>query len=1309
MIKFLSTIIIFWGITAITYIEKASAQSTFYYYKQLGIKEGLSQSRVQCILNDHKGYLWIGTGVGLNCYDRDHLKQYLHHSGDEKSLPSNDILFIAEDSLLNLWVATRTGLCIYDRTNDCFNRPVINKNKNTFISSYVSLDDGIIFGAAGIIYKYDYATQQWHTLYNQSSGPFITFKKMLKYDENHILINTQWYGIYLFDLRTNQIKKIDAFPDKNYNSIYIDSHQRLWVSAYGDGLYCYQNDKQLKHFTSSNSQLTYNVILDIAEKDNQLWIATDGGGINILSLDDFSFSNIQQQQDDVHSFPANAIYRLYRDPADNIWAGSIRQGLIGIKKVYARSFQNVPFGNRYGLSNQTINRISQDSEGVVWIGTDGGGINSFDLSTTTFKHYPSTRNKKVVSIIEYSSHELMFYSFNEGLFILDKRSGQIRPFMLVNKEVNEEMCLNGYSVNIKRLPNNKLIFSSQQIFSYDTKTHKFEKIATVGQEYVRNSPIVIGTKDHNIYFLDLKNICEYDSSRKTFKTIYEGDIILNDGCIDNEGNFWLASTDGLISYNPQTKKVEPIQTPLFNEATSVTVDNQHRVWVGTRQYLYIYHQQMKNFIRLDEIDGVLPNEYLMQATLVSPKGMVIFGGVAGMTIIDTQIRFNQKEGHKIEVLDILMNGRPVPLNEEIQGTVETIEVPWNFSSLQLKVLLNEKDVFRKNMFRFHIKGLKEKTVLSNNNSFVINYLPTGDYTIMASYYTKTGAWSKEQSVIRIIVTAPWWQTIWFYAICCLFIGTMTFYVSYVIHRKRRAKHKREIHKLKNRMYEEKINFLTNISHELRTPLTLICAPLKRIINHEVATENIDTQLTSIYKQADQMRNIIDMVLDVRKLEEGKDILCIVSQSLNNWVRSVGDKFLSEYENKGIELVYQLDENITDIPFDKNKCEFVLSNFLMNALKFSEAGTKTTITTELSQERDSVRVAVKDQGMGLNMVDPESLFTNFYQGEHSKGGSGIGLSYSKSIITHHKGKIGALENTDQGATFYFELPLFVKESISSQAIIDKGTSETTVKKMNEIDYSFLKNYSVMIVEDTADLRSYLKDTLSQYFAKVYAAKDGKEGLEQIESKLPDIIISDVMMPRMNGFELCQTVKNNLNISHIPFILLTAYHNSQNMYTGYKTGADAFLPKPFEVDGLVSLIYNQLKLREQIKARYNEDKIPTSYKDISFSNADETFLQKLNTLICENINNPELDVAFLATNMCISRSLLFNKVKALTEMGIIDYVNKIRIDNAAILLTTSSMNLTEISEMVGFSSLRYFSKVFKAVKGETPSTYKKQREA
>ena len=1286
---------------------RAELPPLLYYYTPLGIADGLSSSRIQCISNDYKGYLWIGTESGINCYDRNNLKQYFHNPKDELTLPSSEITFITEDSLRNLWVGTTNGISRYNRTRDRF-EPIIENGVNLYVASYLLIDGGVLFCAAGFIYKYEYATRQLRTLYTtKDPNRYITFDRILSYDKNRILINTKWHGVYFYHLDTNQLKQIEYLSDKNYSACFIDTDKRIWISSYGNGLFCYENGKIIHHFTSSNSKLTYDVIHDIIEKDSTLWIATDGGGINMLSLDNLEFTNIQHVPDDMHSFPTNTIYRLYKDPMNNIWAGSIRSGLIGIKKVYAQSFQNVPFGNRHGLSDKTINAFYQDNDGLIWIGTDGGGLNSFNPTTATFNHYPTTKYQKITCITEYSAEELLFHSFNKGLFIFNKITGVMRPFILIDQEINARTCINGFSVNVKKIAENKILFAADNVYIYDIVKKKFTVAAVMGTDFKRNSPLIITTVGNKTYIADLKNICEYDVSTEQFRTIYKGEHLINDVCMDNAGIFWIASAAGLISYNPISGIAHYIESNLFNEVTSIIADNQNRVWIGTRQDLYVYATKTKCFMTLDAPDGVLPNEYFFHTMLISKQGNILIGGTMGLTTVSDDIQFDTDIEHTIELLDVLLNGLPL-LEEELLNLPRTIHVPWDFSSLQLKVLLNEQDVFRKRKFKFNINNSNNELIQSISNSVMVNHLSIGEYTVTASYYTKNGNWSDAQEIIHIVVSPPWWETNWAYTLFSFICILVVYCVIYFIHKKKKAKQQRELERMKDQLYEEKISFLTNISHELRTPLTLVCAPLKRIIAHEIPQEDVYVQLESIYKQAYQMKNIIDMVLYVRKIEEGKEILHITNQCLNEWVCSVGNDFIREFEAKGIMLKYELDDEINKVSFDKQQCEFVLSNFLMNALKFSDLNTQTTIITALSADRKKVLVSVKDQGIGLNKADIASLFTCFYQGDHDKGGSGIGLFYCKNLITHHHGEIGVVENADKGATFYYELPLQISEHDHVEQPKDEIFIPLKSEELLQLDYSYLKGFSVVIVEDTLDLRNYLKETLSNYFANIYVAQDGKEGLELIKNKLPDFIISDVMMPKMNGFDLCREVKTDLSISHVPVILLTAYHNSQNMYTGYKIGADAFLPKPFEVDGLLALIYNQLKLRDKIKTRYRDDKTLT-YQEISFSNADETFLLKLNTLIVDNISNSELDVAFISTNMHISRSLLFNKVKSLTGMGIINYVNIQRIEHAVTLLTTTSMNVTEISEAVGFSSLRYFSKVFKSIKGTIPSKYNKDIES
>ncbi len=1273
-----------------------------YYFKQISIKEGLSQSRVQCILSDYKGYLWIGTKWGLNRYDGENIIQYFHKKENKSTIPSNNITFIIEDALKNLWVGTSKGICLYDRTKDSF-EPIIKNGKNLFIASYLLVDDGILLAGSGSLYKYEYEKQEFITLY-QTTDPsgHTTFLEMVRYDKDRVILNTRWYGVYFFNLNSGEIKIIDYLSGGNYSKIFIDSYDRLWVSNYGEGLYCYEDEVLVRTFTSSNSKLTYPVIHDIIEKDNTLWVATDGGGINILSLTDFSISNIKHNQEDIGSFPANSIYRLYKDSSENIWAGSVQNGLIGIREVHIRSFRNAPLGNIYGLSNQTVNCFFEDKNGMIWIGTDGGGINSFDMNTKTFKHLMTTQNEKIVSIEEFSNDELIYFSFNRGFFILNKKTNKVKPFIIINDVVNRETCINGFSVYARRISDYEIMFSAQNLYIYNLTNKEFRVAATKGKDYQRNSPPIIMTLGAKTYIADEYAILAYDSADDRLTKVLDIDFAINDMTVDSDGLFWLATNEGLATYDQKLNKLNMLFNNLFEEIISVEYDVNNRIWIGAHNKLLVYRIKEGRFSLMSETDGVIANEYKLNATIRTKDNSIIMGGTNGMSIISSNIDPTNTDSHRIEVLDLLLNGMPksVPSNQ-----LEAIKVPWNFTSLNLKVILNNKDILQTNLFQFSINNVQQDALLSNANTLTLNHLPTGEYHITSSYLSKSGDWSPAQKVLIINVLPPWWKTIWAYLGFSIAVIAIIGVLIYWMNKNRKRKQFQDTIELNNKINESKVKFLTNISHELRTPLTLIIAPLKRIINGDISNEVLNAKLTPIYKQASQMKSIIDMVLDVRKLEEGNSNLEIASYNINEWIREVGSEFDGEFDSKNVRLEYILDDKLNTVPFDKTKCRFVLSNFLINAYKFSDPNTKVEIFSNLSDDKKWVRISIKDQGVGLNNVDIESLFTDFYQGENLRGGTGIGLSYAKSIILNHSGRIGALANEDKGATFYFEIPTSIPKLLTMEDS-NEESSKIIIQKTEENNYDLLNRYSAIIVEDVVELRTFLKSSLSPYLAKVYTATNGKDALEQIIDKHPDIIISDVVMPVMNGFDMCREVKTNLAISHIPIILLTSYHNTQNMYTGYKMGADAFLPKPFEIEGLLSIITNQLKLRSNIKERYKKDDSLT-LQELSFSNADETFLIKLNTIINDNIGNPDIDVNFLASNLFISRSLLYEKVKSLTGMGIIEYLNKKRIEQAVTIIKSNSYyNISEISEMVGFSSPRYFSKVFKDLKGQTPSQFKKE---
>ena len=657
----------------------------------------------------------------------------------------------------------------------------------------------------------------------------------------------------------------------------------------------------------------------------------------------------------------------------------------------------------------------------------------------------------------------------------------------------------------------------------------------------------------------------------------------------------------------------------------------------------------------------------------------------------------------LELIDILVNGKSV--SPELLGTSKTIKIPSDHFSIAIKVITKEKDMFRKRIFQYRVVGPVNSYTESYNPTLNLSTLMPGDYSIQVSCNTKNGDWSSSQELLCITVTPPWYKNTWIIAgMSVLLLGIVFITIRSIIKRKE-FELTLQIKEHKQKSDEERIRFLINISHELRTPLTLICAPLKRLLNtsSKIEPEVMTKQLTNVYNQACQMKNLINMVLDVNKVKEHKNILHKKPYLLNDWVKSVCEDFKNEFEAKQITLVYSLDDTIGMISFDKPKCEIVLSNLLMNALKFTFSDTRVTVSTLVIE--DAVRITVKDQGIGLNNVDIRKLFTPFYQGDHDQQGSGIGLSYAKALVEIHGGKIGAFDNEDRGASFYFELPVnTVLEETSDTAIqlYDNGNC-ISIPEENVITQISTENYTVLIVEDKLELRLFLKNELWGFKA-VYTAEDGINALEVIRNKRPDIIVSDIMMPGMDGFELCKRIKQNIDTSHIPVILLTARTDSESTQTGYNQGADAYIGKPFELDLLVSVIRNQLKNREIIKQKYMNLGYVAELRSSHQNNIDDEFLIKLSKVINENLNNSELNIDFLTDKMAMSRTSLYNKIKALTGIGANDYINRIRIEKAVQLLTDTQLSITEISEEVGFTYQRYFSTAFKQIKGVTPTQFR-----
>lgn len=1288
--------------------SSALGRGVNYQFTSISIEEGLSQSTVQSILLDKKGKLWIGTRNGLNSYTGQDLKIFKSNPEDRYSLPDNEILHLTQDSLNNIWISTREGMVTYDEKHGNFT--LVNRD---IIYSSLCITDGILFGSENRIYKYDYKKRSFKSINikkQEDKGSDVTkyrVQKIIAFSEREALVATRRDGVYVLDYQTMRLKRLFSGSNNILQGAYLSSNGYIYLSFWGQGLFCYEKTgKFIKRYTKENSDLTNNYVLDIVEKEGFLWLATDGGGINRLELSNENFSNLYHIAGDKNSLPVNSVTILYKDENEGLWAGSVRGGVFNIKESYIRTYKDCPLGYINGLSEKSVTSLFEEPNGRLWIGTDGGGINLYEPQTGDFKHFYSTYGDKVVSIAPISEKELIVSVYTKGLFLFDTHTGAYRPFLIINDSINFRQCFYGYIPRAHRVTKNKIYILSKDIWIYDINNRKFSPIKTDKNYQLPTS--VMGYSDEKMSLTMSGNkvfqiINKNDSIQPLFQ-IDEKETITAIDC-DGQDRIWVGTTAGIGYYNLKEKRYSKIDSQLFSDISALRYDpSSERVWICAQNQLYSYCIKDDKFIQWNRSDGFHPNEIIFtyQQRTMKKHRYLYFGGIEGLVQINTDIPEPNEPYPEIDLCGVELNGQLQTSDINIRN----IKIPWKYNTLILQVHIKNKDIFQRVPFRYIIKGDVDKSIDSYHPMLELSNLSPGKYHIEVSCMTKDGNYTMPIHLTDIHVTPPWYKTDWFIILCCIFLTGGIIVGMSIFNIRKEVKIQKRLKEYRQYFNEKKIDFLIHINHELRTPLTLIYAPLKCLIDKN-ETQGLPSylmpQLQLIFNQAQYMREIVDMVLDWNSMEAGYSKLKIQKCKLDEWITNIVKDFTEEARQKGICIKLQMTTDIEEVWFDKQKCHTVLSNLLMNALKFSMPESCITINTRKLENK--VRISVVDEGIGIQDSDITNLFTRFYKGNHKEKGSGFGLYYAKTIMEMHGGDIGTYNNTDKGATFYLELPLLdINEKAEATKLLQKEAPIVNTTQDLHFDCT---GKTILIVEDEKELREYLIESFTETFKKVYAADNAISALETCRKKQPSIIVSDVMMPQMDGFELCRQIKNDIRISHIPVILLTARYDQTGITTGYKSGADSYIPKPFDLAFLKVVVGNILKNREKIHSQYVTVTGSLSLLDLTNSKADEDFMKKINAVIHENLSDEEFSVQQLADAMIVSRSSLYSKIKIITGMGVNDYIKRLRIEQAMSLLVNTNLNINEISCEVGFTYPRYFSSTFKSMTGMTPKQFRNEK--
>ena len=930
---------------------------------------------------------------------------------------------------------------------------------------------------------------------------------------------------------------------------------------------------------------------------------------------------------------------------------------------------------------------------------------------------------RISGICSFDDNNLLITERSQGLFLFNKKTGTISPSRFLADA--------GINISSSRLTNLKTITTPDgdiMLFNCNGRhliyRHNLKEVReiTLQKNGEENRGVVVDVKVQPSHATVVCNGCIYEIDYRTlmarlvFQNQEDEQSDISNVVEDSHGVIWACSPDELISYDPRANKLSKIMSNKdYGVFLSMAIDRHDHLWITTDKALMIMidtnEKEFKEpYTYYGRDCGTMLN-FLPGFSLVSRKGYVYFPNTSGLLVIDpndVNIRYNSNP-YPLALIKIVLDGTIYESNGGRQN--KSLSIPNRFSLLSVHIAIDQFDATRPVSLKYtlHKKGRPYPVAqtVTTNTEFSIPKSSHGSFTLTVSQRTIQG-WSEPQEILSYNVARPFIMTVPAYLLIIAIIISISVTISKIGISLKQIDMDRAMNAQENKHKDDKISLLSNLAHELRTPLSLIYNPVKDMLE-EKAVKGIDyDRLERIFNQVQKMTEMVNMILDRGTNDINKSDITIEQVDLNDWLGKIIEDFKIDCYAKGLKTQYNPMPNLGKVDLDIKMVETAVNNIMTNAIKYSDTG---TITVSTGHDRGQIWIKFHDEGRGFT-CRPEELFKRYYRENETVPGYGLGLSHAKLMIELLEGTIRAEKNDGPGSTFTIEIPDNLSERFNSTQSKPQipAMAETTdfgnieePAQTDEVNFD-TKSMTLLIVDDQDDILQFIKNEYSTLFKTIYTAHDGKEALDLIRQRMPNVVVSDIMMPRMNGFELCKTIKTDLELSSIPVILLTSRSDPKNQDMGYKMGADSFLPKPFDSKLLYKIIRSQLKNRYEIKRQYATSFFTAISEDQTFSAADEQFVLKLNRFIRENLSNTMLGVDMIVDHMNVSRTTLFNKMNNLVGASTNKYIRRIRIDVAKEMLSKTNKSVGTIAEETGFSESQYFSTVFKQETGMTPSQFK-----
>lgn len=1298
------------------FTQNSKAQMSYYYGS-----DKLSSSLITNIIQDNTGYIWIATGYGLNKFDGYRFTNYLHNRNDSLSLTDNVVTWLYLDRQGRLWVGTNKGLAIYNYRNDNFEHIHFPKGMSApRISDIIQLYDGqILAGTAGYgVFKIDVEGKKAISLnYSSNKQTSIIFYSRMYEDRFHELWKSDNDGwVTHFKLGKKYVHNIRSFKSNCgsiMNFIEYDKENLLLICQRGLLLYNYKSDNIMQTDIDTKALPSENVVLlvGIKDKNGNIYIGSSGNGLFYIpsgSKKLFKADFIRCNAFDINS---SGIVTMMEDRMRNLWIGCSKKGLVCFHKKKAQ-FDSWSFSSQKINIGSSIMSMCSGDNGSVWCTVMNNGLFKFD---NTGKMTAHPRVPASTETIYRDTHGNYWLGTYKQLYSFNPDNGQCKLAATIKGDfVN-------YIIDDAR-GNIYISAYAKGFYSYNISTGKIRNFnmyqRNKSKGWLSNDWIMTMLCDsHGLIWLgNMTGVACYSPKDDSFKPFgwhnLLGDLTCYSLCEDKNGNMLIGTNQGLYIFNRAKNKTTlfPGSEILEDKVIcSIAQDSQGDIWCSTSMGIWQYKQRDKRFISYVNGNGLISKEYLTSLGMHMPNDRIFFSTSDGITSFDpSYIKRSNNTVNEVKLTNFYIGGKSVNCSTLSNGDVvtsEPVDESDHFNTSYLDntftiefSLLNYSNA-ENIIYEYRLNGAKEWTATNEGvNAITFNHLQSGKYIleVRACY---NGSYSPIKT-FYINVTPPWYSSTYAYLVYLLIFVIFVGLGIDIYNNKKQEE-----------LDEEKMKFLINATHDIRSPLTLIMSPIQKLLKKNLDEETM-TALNTMDRNAQRILRLVNQLLDIRKLDKKQMQMHCQETDLVDFIKGIYKVFEYHASENNINFVFEHNEDKVMAWIDRINFDKVISNLLSNAFKytFNDGEIKIILSTGSDNKAEGplknyAEIKVIDNGIGIKETKINKVFERFYQG-HEDGvmhfqGTGIGLNLCKMIVDLHHGEIKAENRTDSSGTcLTVRIPLgndhLEQEEIKKSEEESKKSDAATKKKVRF-------NYKILVVDDDEEIGGYINSELGEFY-KFTVCKNGKEGLAELLKNKYDLVISDVMMPEMDGFTLVKMIKSNTTISHIPVILLTSKTDISNRMEGFEKGADSYLSKPFNMEELHVIISNLINNIQRLKGKFSgaqEQEQRFEHKEVTANN--DILMDRIMKSINQNMSNSDYNVEMLTQDVGISRAQLHRKMKEMTGIAVSEFIRNLRLEYAAKLLKSHKVNVTQVAYEVGFCNPAHFSTVFHKHFGFSPSEY------